>query len=261
MNSLTNPPGLETLHPCGVANLLHRGDILQHVSIEPPRHGLVCRATNAACSYFPSLTKTLGFDNTKTLLMSAPPWVVRCISQLHLPSNALRVPAESLQFACIVALANTWHSDRSNERYFHMAWPLGLGIIGFIMAIATEPTNVGARYTSLFFMTSSYAGYILVSSSSYLYLSPHARLTRQDLLMDGVQFPQASRKARCRDFVRERHLPTGLSRRLGECSLEGVDWPSSCSSGQYVWPSSYGPSFRRSFIFVAVMYAAVIIVS
>jgi hypothetical protein len=46
-----------------------------------------------------------------------------------------------------------------------MAWPLGLGIIGFIMAIATEPTNVGARYTSLFFMTSSYAGYILVRTT------------------------------------------------------------------------------------------------
>jgi hypothetical protein len=140
-----------------------------------------------------------------------------------------------------------------------MAWPLGLGIIGFIMAIATEPTNVGARYTSLFFMTSSYAGYILVSSSTYL--SPHALLTSQDLLMDGVQLPQASRKTRRCDFVRQRHLPTRLGRRLGESPLQGVDWSSSCSSGQYVWPSNYGPSFRRSFIFVAVMYAAVIIVS
>jgi hypothetical protein len=53
-------------------------------------------ATNAARSYFPSLTKTLGFDNTKTLLMSAPPWVVRCSSQLHLRSNTLRVSSDPL---------------------------------------------------------------------------------------------------------------------------------------------------------------------
>ncbi|GFZ49508.1 hypothetical protein JCM24511_07628 [Saitozyma sp. JCM 24511] len=162
-----------------------------------------CIAGTSFSTYFPSLTKTLGFDNTKTLLMSAPPWV----------------------FACIVALANTWHSDRSNERYFHMAWPLGLGIIGFIMAIATEPTNVGARYTSLFFMTSSYAGYILTFSWM------------------ASSFPRPPAK---------RAVVISFVNAISQLGSVG---------GSYVWPSSYGPSFRRSFIFVAVMYAAVIILN
>lgn len=45
-------------------------------------------------AFFPSLTGTLGFATTPTLLMSAPPWV----------------------FACIVSLLVSLHADRTQER-------------------------------------------------------------------------------------------------------------------------------------------------
>ncbi|KAH8896623.1 MFS general substrate transporter [Thozetella sp. PMI_491] len=147
-------------------------------------------------TYFPSLTKTLGYDNTKTLLLAAPPWI----------------------FCCFVALANTWHSDRVGERYWHFAWPLMVGIVGFIIAMATEPTNIGARYTSLFFMTTSYAGYII----TFTWMSS--------------SFPRPpAKRAVVISFV------NGISQ-LGAIA------------GSYIWPSSYGPSFRISFGITTAMY-------
>jgi MFS family permease len=154
-------------------------------------------------TYFPSLTKTLGFGNTKTLLLSAPPWV----------------------FSCFVALFNTWHSDRQGERYFHHAWPLAVGIIGFIVAMATDPQNIGARYASLFFMTSSYAGYIIM----FTWLS------------SSFARPPAKRAVAI-SFV-------NAMSQLGAIA------------GSYIWPSSFGPSFRTSFGITTAMYGTTILLN
>ncbi|KAJ3532449.1 hypothetical protein NM688_g7421 [Phlebia brevispora] len=87
-------------------------------------------------AYFPTLTATLGYNPTVTLLLCAPPW----------------------GFATIVAFIVTRHSDRVGERFYHIAIPLVFGIIGFIIAIATM--DLAARYVALFLMAQSYAGFI-----------------------------------------------------------------------------------------------------
>ncbi|KZT37671.1 MFS general substrate transporter [Sistotremastrum suecicum HHB10207 ss-3] len=89
-------------------------------------------------NFFPTLTATLGFDTTVSLLLAAPPWI----------------------FATVVCLLNAWHCDRSDERFFHIAGPWWAVIIGFIISLATRST--GARYFSMFLMSGGYAGAALV---------------------------------------------------------------------------------------------------
>lgn len=85
-------------------------------------------------AYFPTLTKTLGFPEIETLLLSAPPWVL----------------------SCIVSLLVAWHADRTQEKFWHIVGPIIIGIVGFIISMATG--NVAARYVALFLQASSYAG-------------------------------------------------------------------------------------------------------
>ncbi|KAL1762690.1 major facilitator superfamily domain-containing protein [Schizophyllum commune] len=87
-------------------------------------------------AYFPTLTRTLGYNDTISLLLCAPPFI----------------------FAAIMAFVVSRHSDKTQERTLHIALPYLLGIVGFIIAIATQ--NTAARYVSLFLMAQSYAGYV-----------------------------------------------------------------------------------------------------
>ncbi|KAF9646956.1 MFS general substrate transporter, partial [Thelephora ganbajun] len=87
-------------------------------------------------AFFPTLTATLGYNRTVTLLLCAPPWV----------------------FATLVAFAVTRHSDATGERSFHMVISLCGGLVGFMIASSTM--NIGARYFSLFLMAQSYAAFI-----------------------------------------------------------------------------------------------------
>ncbi|WVQ84894.1 hypothetical protein IAT38_007057 [Cryptococcus sp. DSM 104549] len=91
-------------------------------------------------AFFPSLTQTLGFGYVPTLLMSAPPWV----------------------FACIVAFINSWHSDRTQEKFWHIVVPILFGVVGFIISMAT--LNTAGRYVALFLQAQSYAGFIVFYS-------------------------------------------------------------------------------------------------
>ena len=72
--------------------------------------------------------------------MSAPPWV----------------------FAVIISMINAWHADYTQDKFYHIAWPMVMGVIGFIITIAT--TNKWARYFSLFLQAGSYAGFIVFYS-------------------------------------------------------------------------------------------------
>jgi len=81
--------------------------------------------------FFPTLTATLGYNRTITLLLCAPPWVV----------------------ATLVAFAVTRHSDATGERSFHTIFSLCTGLVGFVVASSTM--NVTARYMSLFLMAQS----------------------------------------------------------------------------------------------------------
>ncbi|KAF9782268.1 MFS general substrate transporter [Thelephora terrestris] len=88
-------------------------------------------------AFFPTLTATLGYNRTVTLLLCAPPWV----------------------FATLVAFAVTRHSDATGERSFHMIVPLCVGLVGFVIASCTM--NTAARYFSLFLMAQSYTAFII----------------------------------------------------------------------------------------------------
>ncbi|KAH7318061.1 major facilitator superfamily domain-containing protein [Stachybotrys elegans] len=91
-------------------------------------------------AFFPTLTRTLGFGYVPTLLMSSPPWV----------------------FSCIVSLVNAWHSDKTQEKIWHITWPICMGIVGFVISMST--LNTAARYVALFLQAGSYAGFIVFYS-------------------------------------------------------------------------------------------------
>ncbi|KAL1583532.1 hypothetical protein WHR41_07720 [Cladosporium halotolerans] len=91
-------------------------------------------------AYFPSLTKTLGFGYVPTLLMSSPPWV----------------------FSCLISVFVAWSSDRHQEKFWHIVSPICMGLVGFVISIAT--TNTAARYVALFLQAGSYAGFIVFYS-------------------------------------------------------------------------------------------------
>ncbi|KAJ7068249.1 major facilitator superfamily domain-containing protein [Mycena amicta] len=89
-------------------------------------------------AYFPTLTATLNYSPTVTLLLCAPPFALAALS------------------AFIMAR----HSDKVGERCFHMISAFGVGQIGFILAIST--TSTAARYIALFLMAQSYAGLVVM---------------------------------------------------------------------------------------------------
>ncbi|PBL03713.1 MFS general substrate transporter [Armillaria gallica] len=88
-------------------------------------------------NFFPTLTETLGFSTTVSLLLCAPPWV----------------------FSAIVCCLSAWHADRTRERFFHISgWWWGV-IVGFIMGLSTMHT--GARYVSLFLMACGFTAFAM----------------------------------------------------------------------------------------------------
>ncbi|KAJ7578186.1 major facilitator superfamily domain-containing protein [Mycena floridula] len=87
--------------------------------------------------FFPTLTQTLGFSTTISLVLAAPPWIL----------------------ATIVCCLSAWHADRTGERFFHIAGYWWGVIVGFIIALSTMST--AARYVSLFFMACGYAGFAM----------------------------------------------------------------------------------------------------
>lgn len=88
-------------------------------------------------NFFPTLTATLGFNTTISLVLAAPPWI----------------------FATIVCCVNAWHADRSGERFFHIAGPWWGVMVGYIIGLSTA--SVGGRYFAMFLMASGYAGFAL----------------------------------------------------------------------------------------------------
>ncbi|KAJ6622563.1 MFS general substrate transporter [Mycena sp. CBHHK59/15] len=88
-------------------------------------------------NFFPTLTQTLGFSTTISLLLAAPPWVI----------------------AGVICCLNAWHADKTGERFFHIAsWWWGV-ILGFIISLCTM--SVGGRYVSMFLMSFGYVGFAM----------------------------------------------------------------------------------------------------
>ncbi|KAJ9104363.1 hypothetical protein QFC19_004005 [Naganishia cerealis] len=138
----------------------------------------------------PTLTKTLGFGNTQTLLMSAPPWV----------------------FSALFTLVNSWCADRYQKKMPFVIGPLVMGIVGFVISIATM--NKAARYVALFLQAGSYAGYVIMyTMMSSSFHSPPAKRAVAIALLNAVS-------------------------QLGNIA------------GSYVWDKSFGPSYRNAYAIV-----------
>ncbi|GJE84982.1 MFS general substrate transporter [Phanerochaete sordida] len=138
-------------------------------------------------AFFPTLSATMGYNRTVTLLLCAPPWV----------------------FATLVAFAVTRHSDAVGERFWHIACPLALGVVGCIIAMATM--NTAARYIALFLLAQSYAAFITflawISNS----------------------------------------IPRPPSKRAVALALINAFSQLGNVAGSYVWPTGWGPSYRYSY--------------
>ncbi|KAJ7591113.1 major facilitator superfamily domain-containing protein [Mycena floridula] len=138
-------------------------------------------------AYFPSILLRLGFSSTNTLLLCVPPWI----------------------FSALVAIALSRHSDHTGERFWHMTGSLGVGVLGFFLAMSTM--NVAVSYVSLFLIAQSYAGFICFLAWA----------------SGSISYP-AEKKA------------------VGLALINSVS-TSGNIVGSYFWPTSWGPSYRVSF--------------
>lgn len=102
--------------------------------------------------FFPTITAALGYSTTKTLLLTAPPWL----------------------FAICVSLPNAWHADRTGERFFHYLWPAVACLIGYAISMGTH--SIGPRYFATFLMTTGYAsGFVALAWISNTIVVPSAK--------------------------------------------------------------------------------------
>ncbi|TFY60003.1 hypothetical protein EVJ58_g5425 [Rhodofomes roseus] len=155
---------------------------------------VVCLSFN---SYFPTLSATLGYNRTVSLLLCAPPFIL----------------------AAILAYVNSRHSDLTQERFYHMTISWAIGIVGFIISICTM--NTAAR----FLMAQQYAGFVVM----YTWVSN--------------SFPRPPSK---------RAVAVALVNAFSQ--LGNV-------AGSYVWPSSWGPTYRNSYAICIATCGCAIVMS
>ncbi|KAE8356817.1 major facilitator superfamily domain-containing protein [Aspergillus coremiiformis] len=79
-------------------------------------------------NYFPTLTKTLGYNKIVSLLLVAPPYL----------------------FMVVYSLAHSYMSDRLGSRFWFFVYPIPITIVGFVIFMATD--GFGPRYFSFFLM-------------------------------------------------------------------------------------------------------------
>ncbi|KAL4736975.1 major facilitator superfamily domain-containing protein [Aspergillus similis] len=79
-------------------------------------------------NFFPTLTKTLGYNQTISLLLVAPPYI----------------------FMVIYSLTHSHLSDRFQSRFWFFVYPIPITIIGFVIFMTTD--GFGPRYFSFFLM-------------------------------------------------------------------------------------------------------------
>ncbi|KAI5477675.1 MFS general substrate transporter [Pseudohyphozyma bogoriensis] len=137
--------------------------------------------------FFPTLTATLGYSHIISLLLCAPPFA----------------------FASLCAFFVARHSDAKQERFLHIVCPLLMGIVGFVIAMASQAT--AARYVSFFLMAGSYSGFVVF----YAWIS--------------TSFPRP---------VMKRAVAIAFINAFSQ--LGNV-------SGAYIFPSAWGPSYLKSY--------------
>lgn len=99
--------------------------------------GIVSAAS--VTNFFPTVVATLGYSHVRSLLLTAPPYLL----------------------AVVATFANAWHADRTGERYLHVVLPLCVSLAAFVLAASTTAT--APRYAAMMLMPASfYPGYIVV---------------------------------------------------------------------------------------------------
>lgn len=146
-----------------------------------------------ACSmsfslFFPTLSATMGYNATISLLLCAPPWILGTATSF------------------VVAR----HSDATGDRFWHIAGPQLVGIIGYMLAISTMNTTM--RYLSLFLMTQTPVAYVVT------------------LTWVMNTFSQSQ------------------SKRAAAIALINTMASAGMISSSYFWPSSWGPSYVNSYM-------------
>ena len=95
-------------------------------------------ASGTVTNLFPTVVGTLGYSNIISLLLTVPPYVL----------------------GVITTFINSWHADRTGERYLHITLPLYFAVIAFIIAAST--TTTAPRYIAMMMMVPGvYTGYVV----------------------------------------------------------------------------------------------------
>ena len=95
-------------------------------------------AAGTVTNLFPTVVATLGYSNVDSLLLTVPPYIL----------------------AVFTSFCNSWHADKTGERYFHITLPLYFAVIAYIIAATT--TTIGPRYFAMMLMPASvYSGYVV----------------------------------------------------------------------------------------------------
>ncbi|OQE44372.1 hypothetical protein PENCOP_c002G02169 [Penicillium coprophilum] len=92
----------------------------------------------AVTNFFPSVVATLGYSRNKTYGLTAPPYVL-CV------------------FGMIL---NGFHSDKKQERYWHIVCPMAICVVANVIAVAI--LNTSARYVAMMLMPGSFYGAAVV---------------------------------------------------------------------------------------------------
>lgn len=85
-------------------------------------------SSGSVTNFFPTVVRTLGYNDIITLLLTAPPYVLAVFS----------------------TLLNAWHADKTGERYLHVAFPLCVAMGAYILAAST--TSLAPRYLAMMLM-------------------------------------------------------------------------------------------------------------
>ncbi|KAJ5765495.1 hypothetical protein N7520_005054 [Penicillium odoratum] len=84
-------------------------------------------------NFFPTLVKTLGYNDTISLLLVAPPYV----------------------FMVFYSLSHSWISDKLQVRFWFFVYPIVITIVGFVIFMTVG--SFGPRYFSMFLMVFVFA--------------------------------------------------------------------------------------------------------